>query len=85
MGLRINTNTTAITALSYQDPAFLDQLLDRMAEVAAETLAVQIAAGAAAIQIFDTWAGLVDPDDLGHILDALLADRTAQHAPVRFA
>lgn len=59
---KLSRDTTAITALSYQDPAFLDQLLDRMAEVAAETLAVQIAAGAAAIQIFDTWAGMLDVD-----------------------
>ena len=57
---KLSRDTKAITALSYQDPAFLDQLLDRMAEVAAETLAVQIAAGAAAIQIFDTWAGMLD-------------------------
>ena len=57
---RLSRDTAAITSRSYQDPAFLDQLLDRMAEVAAETLTVQIAAGAAAVQIFDTWAGMLD-------------------------
>ena len=28
---------------------------------------------------------LVDPDDVGHVLDAFLADGTTQHAPVRFS
>ena len=59
---RLSRDTTAITRLSYAEPALLDRLLERMAEVAAETLTVQIEAGAHALQIFDTWAGMLAPD-----------------------
>ena len=56
---KLSRDTVAITALSYAEPALLDRLLDRMAEITAETLALQIEAGANAIQIFDTWAGML--------------------------
>ena len=45
---------------SWQDPAGLARLLARLAGVSARYLAGQIAAGAQAIQLFDTWGGLLD-------------------------
>jgi len=49
--------------LLYEDPAAGEQLLQKLAATNAAYLAAQIAAGAQAVQIFDTWAGLLDPDD----------------------
>jgi uroporphyrinogen decarboxylase len=40
-----------------QDPALLRELLDRIASATASYLKAQISAGAAVIQLFDTWAG----------------------------
>lgn len=45
---------------SYRDPKGLRQLLDKIADVSITYLQRQIAAGAQAIQVFDTWAGLLD-------------------------
>ncbi len=47
---------------SYRDPEGLRRLLDLITEVSIEYLAGQIEAGAQAIQLFDTWAGLLDLD-----------------------
>ncbi|MEE2775354.1 MAG: uroporphyrinogen decarboxylase [Acidobacteriota bacterium] len=44
---------------SYEDPQAVRQLLDLIAEVSVEYLHGQIEAGAQAIQIFDTWGGLL--------------------------
>jgi uroporphyrinogen decarboxylase len=45
---------------SWEDPAGLSRLLGRLAAVSARYLAGQVAAGAQAIQLFDTWGGLLD-------------------------
>jgi uroporphyrinogen decarboxylase len=52
-----------IRALRHRDPEAFTRLLDRLAVLAAETLNLQIAAGAQAVQIFDSWAGVLDPAD----------------------
>jgi len=53
----------AIKALMYQDPDRATALLERIADVVAEHLTLQIEAGADAVQIFDTWAGGLAPED----------------------
>lgn len=45
---------------SYRDPRGLGVLLDRLADVSVDYLQGQIAAGAQALQLFDTWGGLLD-------------------------
>jgi uroporphyrinogen decarboxylase len=45
---------------SWEDPAGLRRLLDRLADVSARYLLGQVEAGAQAIQVFDTWGGLLD-------------------------
>jgi uroporphyrinogen decarboxylase len=45
---------------SYEDPAGLALLLDRIADTSIAYLRGQLAAGAQAIQLFDTWGGLLD-------------------------
>jgi uroporphyrinogen decarboxylase len=45
---------------SWEDPAGLSRLLQRLAEVSARYLLGQVEAGAQALQLFDTWGGLLD-------------------------
>jgi uroporphyrinogen decarboxylase len=51
-----------LLAWSYRDPKGLGELLDKVAEVSADYLAGQLEAGAQAIQLFDSWGGLLDRD-----------------------
>lgn len=51
-----------LLAWSYEDPEGMALLLDRIADVSIAYLQGQIAAGAQALQLFDTWGGLLDPE-----------------------
>jgi uroporphyrinogen decarboxylase len=51
---------SAVKRLMYRDPATLHALLDKLTAVMADYLRLQIDAGAQAIQIFDSWAGILD-------------------------
>jgi len=46
-----------------RDPATLRRLLDLLADAAADVLSYQIASGAQAVQLFDTWAGELTAED----------------------
>jgi uroporphyrinogen decarboxylase len=46
-----------------EDPRAVRELLERIARATAEYLKMQITAGAAAVQLFDTWAGELSPDE----------------------
>ncbi|GGO92167.1 uroporphyrinogen decarboxylase [Wenjunlia tyrosinilytica] len=50
-------------ALMYGDPELWADLLDRLADITSAFLKVQIAAGASAVQLFDSWVGALAPDD----------------------
>ncbi len=50
-------------ALMYGDPELWHALLGRLASIAAAFLRVQVAAGASAIQLFDSWAGALSEAD----------------------
>ena len=54
---------TALRALRVADPVAFGMLLDKLAALVTEHLDLQIAAGAQAVQIFDSWAGLLSPAD----------------------
>ena len=54
---------TRTKALMYSEPATWNKLMDRLAESVLAYLRAQIAAGAHAIQLFDSWVGAVSPDD----------------------
>ena len=45
-----------IKAMLWQDPALLRNLLDKLADAVIDYLAMQLEAGADAVQLFDTWA-----------------------------
>ena len=53
----------AVRSLRAADPAALGLLLDKLATLVTDHLGLQIAAGAQAVQIFDSWAGLLSPAD----------------------
>ena len=50
-------------AMMFGAPDVWDALMSRIASIAAAYLAVQVDAGASAVQLFDSWAGAVSPDD----------------------
>ncbi|MGI8532369.1 MAG: uroporphyrinogen decarboxylase, partial [Geodermatophilaceae bacterium] len=50
-------------SLMYGDPALWHELLDRLGEIALTFLRVQATAGAAALQLFDSWAGVLSLAD----------------------
>ena len=50
-------------ALMHAEPAVWNRLLERLAEIAAGFLRVQVEAGASAVQLFDSWAGGLRPAD----------------------
>jgi uroporphyrinogen decarboxylase len=52
---------SAVKTMLYRDPATLGRLLETLAAGMADYLALQIRAGAQAVQIFDSWAGLLGP------------------------
>jgi uroporphyrinogen decarboxylase len=49
-------------ALMLGEPALFGRLLDRLADLALASLRAQVAAGASAVQLFDSWAGALTPD-----------------------
>ncbi len=55
-------------ALMHEDPALWFELLDRLADLAVASLRSQVAAGAQAVQLFDSWAGALDPHDYEHFV-----------------
>ncbi len=58
----ISKHHAHLLAWSYGDPEGMLRLLDRIADVSIEYLRGQVEAGAQAIQLFDTWGGLLDAE-----------------------
>jgi uroporphyrinogen decarboxylase len=50
-------------ALMYAAPEVWAALLDKLADISAKFLRVQVEAGASAVQLFDSWAGGLTPSD----------------------
>ncbi len=50
-------------ALMYSDPASWQALMDRLTDMVSSYLVAQVKAGAEVVQIFDSWAGALAPDD----------------------
>jgi uroporphyrinogen decarboxylase len=58
-------------ALMYTDPLLWASLMERLADMALASLRDQVAAGAAAVQVFDSWIGTLSPSDYrAHVLPA---------------
>jgi uroporphyrinogen decarboxylase len=54
---------SAIKEMMTREPQTLRRLLDLLADVAGDVLSYQIASGARAVQLFDTWAGELSTQD----------------------
>jgi len=52
---------TATRGMAYHEPALFDRLIDMLTQATAEMLCAQIEAGAEAVMLFDSWAGLLPP------------------------
>jgi uroporphyrinogen decarboxylase len=62
---------TRTKALMYGDPPLWSALVQRLAAISAEFLRVQVAAGASAVQLFDSWVGALPlADYLAHVRPA---------------
>ena len=57
-------NFDKIKLFAYTDPGAAHELLQLLADAVVEYLNAKIRAGCDAIQIFDTWAGILSPNDL---------------------
>ncbi len=55
-------------ALMYGDPELWHALMERLSTIAVEFLRTQVAAGASAVQLFDSWVGVVSPADYRHAI-----------------
>jgi uroporphyrinogen decarboxylase len=51
---------------AYRDRAGFDTLIDILVEASSTYLVAQLRAGADAVQIFDTWAGVLPPEEFTH-------------------
>ncbi len=56
-------NYVRTKSMLHGDPALFRRLLDALAEISLSSLRLQIEAGASAVQLFDSWAGTLPPDE----------------------
>ena len=52
-----------LKSLIYNNPSLAHEILNKLAEAVADYLSAQIEAGVNAVQIFDTWGGILSPGD----------------------
>ncbi len=72
--------------LMYGDPAAWNLLMEKLAEVTRRYLRAQVAAGAQAVQLFDSWIGQLSPEDYAEFVSPhvahILRDLEATGVPV---
>jgi uroporphyrinogen decarboxylase len=51
----------AVRGLAYRDPTLFSRLIELLTAATVEYLALQVAAGAEVLMLFDTWAGILSP------------------------
>ncbi len=56
-------NHTLTKSFMYEQPAAWHQLMDKLAQVVGDYLLAQAGAGAQALQLFDSWVGVLSPAD----------------------
>jgi len=56
-------NFRSVKEMIYSNPKDAHALLDKLARTVASYLSAEIEAGAQAVQIFDTWGGILPPDE----------------------
>jgi uroporphyrinogen decarboxylase len=79
-----------VKGMMFSEPATMHKLLDKLADSVTSYLNGQIAAGAQAVQIFDTWGGVLTPRDfqefslryMQKIVDGLTREAEGRKIPV---
>ncbi len=54
--------------MMYQNPGLFGALFDKITSTVVDYLSAQIRAGAQAVQLFDSWAGILSPFDYEHVI-----------------
>lgn len=83
-------NFSIIKGMMYREPATLHHILDILADSVIEYLNAQIESGAQAVQIFDSWGGVLTPRDyrefslnyMAKIVDGLKRQHNGEKIPV---
>jgi uroporphyrinogen decarboxylase len=83
-------NFARTKGLLYAEPAVGHRLLDKLAKTTARYLEAQVESGAQAVQLFDSWAGILTPRDFrelalryaSQVFAELRASKTFSRAPV---
>ncbi|RUO20305.1 uroporphyrinogen decarboxylase [Aliidiomarina haloalkalitolerans] len=83
-------NFSIVKSLMYREPKVMHQLLDKLAQSVTSYLNAQIANGAQAVMIFDTWGGVLSPRDyqefslryMQQIVDGLVREADGRKVPV---
>jgi uroporphyrinogen decarboxylase len=57
------TDQAPARLFAYRDPEGFKKLIDRLTQASIDYLAAQLQAGVDAVQLFDTWAGVLGPDE----------------------
>jgi len=60
---RGSKNFAEVKKLIYNNPVLAHKLLGKISDIVADYLSAKIEAGCNAVQIFDTWGGILTPDD----------------------
>ena len=72
-----------VKGLLYENPRAMHQLLEKLAHTVTDYLNAQIAAGAQAVMIFDTWGGVLTTRDYSefslHYMRRIIAGLTREH------
>jgi len=72
-----------VKGLLYENPRAMHQLLEKLAHTVIDYLNAQIAAGAQAVMIFDTWGGVLTTRDYSefslHYMRRIIAGLTREH------
>lgn len=83
---RTREGFAAVKAFARSEPRVFHELLEKIARVTAQYLRAQIAAGAAAVQLFDTWCGQLSARDYVEFAlpatQQLIAELNAGDTPV---
>ncbi len=79
-------NFKFIKQLMYTEPHLLHQLLDMLTQAVSRYLAMQLKAGVDAVQVFDTWGGIIPPhlyqEFSGNYLKKIVTELKKFHRPV---
>jgi uroporphyrinogen decarboxylase len=79
-------NFTKVKSLMHGDPELWHELVERLGELALASLRSQLDAGASAVQLFDSWAGILTPAHYRELVlpatQHLFAELAASHPGV---